>query len=342
MVASTRIRCLQIIKGLLLEDQDVGLFSLQDPAPHVLVLGKRYDKDSVDHALELRERHGTRLALDLCDNHFYANEDEPRWRARAADLRRAVGEADLVIASTPALAEVIRQETSMDAPIQIIGDPIDNAMPTRRLTLVERWHTVRLKRFLARRGIVSSRRLLWFGNHGASYASGGMQDLLRIEEALHQHHRCEPLSLTVVSNSEEAFRQHLRQWTLPRIYLPWSPNVFSLALAHHAIAVIPAQLNPFTRCKTPNRLVTAFYNRLAVAADRIPSYEEFDGLAVLDDWDSGLGRLMADSLDRGRRIEAARRHLLEHHDLRSICRAWRTAFDRLLEHPPSANNLTQG
>jgi hypothetical protein len=330
MVASTRIRCLQIIKGLQLEGEDAGLFSAQDRAPQVLVLGKRYDKGSTDHALELRERHGTRLALDLCDNHFYANEDEPRWRARAADLRRAVGESDLVIASTPALAEVIRHETSTDVPIAIIGDPIDDLMPTRRLTLLERWHTWRLKRFLTRGGIVPSRRLLWFGNHGASYADGGMQDLLRIETALHQHHRCEPLSLTVMSNSEEAFRQYLGPWTLPRIYLPWSPNLFRWALAHHAIAVIPAQLNPFTRCKTHNRLVTAFYNRLAVAADRIPSYEEFDGMAVLDDWGSGLGQLMADSLDRGRRIEAARRHLLEHHDLRSICRVWRATFDRLL------------
>ena len=65
-------------------------------------------------------------------------------------------------------------------------------------------------------------------------------------------------------------------------------------------------------------------------------------MAVLYDWGSGLGHLMADSLDLGRRIEAARRHLLEHHDLHSICRVWRTTFDRLLEHQPAANNLTQG
>lgn len=339
LVASTRIRCLQVIEGLRLAGRDAGLYVEHEPAPQVLVLGKRYDDASLNQALDLRRRHGTRLILDLCDNHFYAKDDAPRWRARAASLRRAAQEVDLVVASTPALAEVIHQETGGDRPIQVIGDPLDTALPVGGVTLQQRWHAWRLRRFLASRDIAPGRRLLWFGNHGASYADGGLQDLTRIERSLHAHHRTQALSLTVLSNSEDAFRRHLGHWTLPTLYVPWSPAVFRQALAGHAIAIIPAQINPFTRCKTPNRLATAFYNGLAVAADRIPSYEEFEDWAVLDDWDEGLGCLMADAGERARRVQAARQRLLQHHDLGTICRAWDAALAQLLHPAPTAQSV---
>ncbi|MFN3298142.1 glycosyltransferase, partial [Caldimonas sp.] len=279
------------------------------------------------------------LVLGRCDTRFYAKDDSLRWRALPACLRRAVQEVDLVVASTPALAEVIHQETGGDRPIQVIGDPLDTALPVGGVTLQQRWHAWRLRRFLASRDIAPGRRLLWFGNHGASYADGGLQDLTRIERSLHAHHRTQAVSLTVLSNSEDAFRRHLSHWTLPTLYIPWSPAVFRQALAGHAIAIIPAQINPFTRCKTPNRLATAFYNGLAVAADRIPSYEEFEDWAVLDDWDEGLGRLMADAGERERRVQAARQRLLQHHDLGTICRAWDAALAQLLHPAPTAQSV---
>ena len=106
---------------------------------------------------------------------------------------------------------------------------------------------------------------------------------------------------------------------------------FRAALSTHAIALVPAQSNPFTRCKTNNRLATAFVNGLAVAADALPAYEEFADVAVIDDWDSGLGALMDDADGRAQRVRRARERLQQRYSLEGVCQRWLDLTGRLLE-----------
>jgi hypothetical protein len=339
-VASTRIRCLQVIRELREQGERAELGDGNGEAPDVLVLAKRYDAATLSVAAQLRGR-GTRVVLDLCDNHFYYRDAAPQWIERARQLRAAVHAVDHVVAASQPLAEVVRDECGGTTPVTVIADALDAGPPQRRAGLAQRWQRFGLRHFLWRHPVAPGRRLLWFGNHGAEYANGGLEDLSRIADALQRHHARAPLTLVVVSNSFEAYTRWLPQCPVPSFYLPWSTPTFEAALRSHAVALIPAQNNPFTRCKTNNRLATAFMNGLAVAADSLPPYEEFADLALLDDWDAGLAALMDDAGDRVQRVRLARERLQQRYSVGLIGRQW-MALARSLFAAPATSGIVHG
>ena len=324
-VASARLRCWHVVRGLQALGVDARIHRTGAAAPRTLVLSKRYDAESVAQARALRA-HGTRLLLDLCDNHFHNDHPTPLFVERARQLVQAVRMVDQVVAASPMLADVIRQQVP-DAPrIDVIGDLIEPRLdPPRRWRerLDGRWQLLGLGRALARAGAAPGRRLVWFGNHGSPNVEGGMQDLASIQASLQRHHRDKPLSLTVISNSNERFRAIRAPWPFASCYLSWSSANFDDALALHDVALIPIAPNPFTLCKTANRVATASLHGLAVAADRIPAYEEFGGCIALDDWDVGLAHMMDDALHRQRSLAEALRLLDMHYRPAVICERWR-------------------
>jgi hypothetical protein len=179
------------------------------------------------------------------------------------------------------------------------------------------------------------RRLVWFGNHGSGYAEGGMADLSKLHSLLEQAQQDAPLSLTVISNHRGKFEQLVQAWRLPTHYLAWHPATISRALQLHDVAVIPIGLNPFTLCKTNNRVATAFLHGLAVVADTIPSYTEFADSAVLDDWGPGLHRLLHDSAWRQQRLALGQQRVRDHWNLPHIVDQWQRALGGLPPGPAS-------
>jgi hypothetical protein len=326
-VASYRLRCLQIIDALSSRGVDAGLHRpTRAERPQVLVLSKRYDAATLAQALALRERAGTRLVLDVCDNHFHVDNDDPLLRRRADALRQAVSAVDQVSASSEALAVVIAAECPAQRRIAVIPDaaeaPFEPRGSARWREPRAEWALSRLQAALQRSGVDGARRLLWFGNRGSAGADGGMSDLLRIGDALHLAHRWQPLTLTVISNDRQKFGRLAADWSLPTFYLDWRAHTFSRAARLHGAALIPVGLNPFTRCKTNNRAATAFVHGLNVIADSIPSYQEFAGCAVLDDWPRGLGAYLGDTTRRAADVEAARRLVAERYSLDSVAARW--------------------
>ncbi len=332
-VASTRIRVLQVVQGL----QALGVDSRicgEAPAdpPSVLVLGKRYDPASLAQAQAFQAQ-GCRVVLDLCDNHFY-DRRMPEGSPRARQLMAACRQVDRVVASTPALAEAILAACGPEVSLRVVPDGLDGGGGT---VVRARWsdtvHALRLRAFDLMHRTSPGRRLVWFGQHGVPYAEAGLRDLARVEAALHQHHREQPLQLVVVSNRWATYRELAARWSWPSLYLPWSPTTFEQALAHADIALIPAQLNPFTVCKTNNRPASAFMRGLAVAADAVPSYLPLAPWLVLDDWHAGLGRLMANGEDRARRIAGACTQLTTEHHPERIARRWAEVLAELAPLP---------
>lgn len=308
-VASARLRCRLVVQQLQRSGVAARVYRPGDAAPRTLVLSKRYDPASLAHALALRQAHGTRLVLDLCDNHFHYERAVEPYVQRALDLAAAVRQVDRVVAASQALAEVVAQQVRDAPPIEMIGDLVEPRLqPPRRWRerVKGRWQWLRLRRALGRAAAAPGRRLVWFGNHGSPNVEGGMSDLESLQQALHSHHRERPLSLSVISNSRERFDALIRGWGYPCLYLPWSAASFDDALALHDIALIPVRANPFTLCKTANRVATASAHGLAVAADAIPAYEEFRDCIVLNDWTAGLARLMDRSDERAAAVARAR------------------------------------
>jgi len=325
-VASARLRCMHIVAGLRASGLPVDVYRPGDAAPATLVLSKRYDQASLEHALSLRASHGTRLILDLCDNHFHNDRPTPLFVERARQLAQAVRCVDQVVAASPALADAVRQQVKDAPPIDVIGDLVEARLqaPRRwRERMAGRWELARYQRWLARSGCATGRRLVWFGNHGSPNVDGGMHDLESIRGALEAHHGRRPLALSVISNDAGHFAALTEGWRFPCRYLQWSSANFDEALSLNDIVLIPVRPNPFTVCKTANRVATAAVHGLAVAADPIPSYEEFRDCIVLDDWHDGLARLM-DEPERRRSGVACMRAVLErHYTPQIICARWR-------------------
>jgi hypothetical protein len=306
-VASVRLRCLQIVTELQRQGIHATVYRPGQEAPRILVLSKRYDEKSVRHAVTMQKSRGTRLVLDLCDNHFYSSGAGQKWRARADSLRDAVAAVDLVIVSTQTLAQRVKDECAHHPPLAVIGDAVEEPFSPGLLQRAgSPWAELqffRLRHSLLQDKIPEGRRLLWFGNHGSGNAEGGMEDLLLIREKLESAFARAPLSLTVISNNAEKYRKITQNWSLKTYYLDWHLTTFSRAAALHDIAVIPVGLNPFTVCKTNNRVATAHVHGLAVVANSIPSYTEFSNSAILDDWEHGLTMLMESHAVRMARVE---------------------------------------
>lgn len=342
-VASYRIRCALVIEGLGGLGASSRLYTPGDPPPGLLVLSKRYDPASVAQARALRESGGTRWVLDLCDNHFHYREDQPvgsHLQARSAHLVEAVHAADWVVVASQRLAEEVSTHCPQVRGLSVIEDAVDDittpAARAQALGAKEQVHRLRQRLFFAWHRAAPGRRLVWFGNHGFRHADGGMLELQTLTDALNRHHARAPLSLTVISNSHRKFRVLRAAWRFPSLYLPWSNRLFAAVMPAHDVALVPVQINPVTVCKTNNRLVTAFSLGIAVAAGSIPSYEEFRGLAVLDDWDDGLGALMDDARQRALRVERAMALIGSRYTVRIISRKWAALGERLVAANGSA------
>jgi hypothetical protein len=188
-VASYRLRCDQIIKELKKRGEDAGIYDYS-MRPKVLVLSKRYDEQSLKHAMELRSKNGTHLILDLCDNHFYNNSNDLKWIERANSLRFAVSIVDTVVTSSNALAEVVRAEMKDYKFIQVIEDAVEMPFSPSLISMpfhpFAEYQISRFRKYKTKLSVDPGRSLVWFGNHGSSYADGGMGDLRLIKDKLHK------------------------------------------------------------------------------------------------------------------------------------------------------------
>ena len=329
---SIRLRAVVPMQTLRARGLDVGWFDPDNAdGTRLVILGKRYDHDSLSTVITLQQR-GIKVALDLCDNHFYNPTGKPEWSRRAESLRAMVQQVDHVIASTPALADVVAQESEERTPVNVIGDPADQLelVPSR---FKDRWLEPRRQdRFLKRLQALRADGhclLVWFGNHGVPYADGGMLDLLALQpilERLHSHH---PIALTIISNSREKYEQSIRPWAIPTLYADWHALSFEPLMQAQDIALIPVGDNLFTRCKTDNRVASSLRYGLAVVADPVPSYLPYADCIRLGDWEPALSQLVTDAEYR-RRLAASGQQLARARSApETIADQWQALFEQL-------------
>lgn len=332
-VASVRIRCLNPLSELRARGLPIELFDRTRASTYcVVVYSKLYDDATFREAMELKAN-GTIIIFDLCDNHFYNPHSwRPLLKARE-QLLRMMTLADYVVTSTETLAEIVRSVKPDLQSIVVIGDAVETEIPCEFTPWWQRWwharHLARLHAAIKAEQAEGRTSLVWFGIHGGPNAPYGMMDLLSIRLCLERLNREFPLSLTVISNSWHKYRKVIRGWEIRMRYLPWSANTFLSALHAHQIAVIPISSNPFTRCKTNNRLVTALQAGLAVVADAIPSYEEFRPVTRLDSWESGLREYISKPDLRMRDVSVAQSMINQKWTLPRIADQWQLFFQKV-------------
>lgn len=291
-IASFRLRCYRISQIF----NDMGISStygskLVANSP-IIILSKRYDSSSLDIAMRSKAQYGSKIILDICDNHFIFDENDSVAVKKSFQLKAAIAQVDHLIVSSNYLRDLVIKECGVNIRISTIGDLIEEpnlgCWPSSVANPLASFQYFKLKYWLENHTLSKNTRLVWFGNHGGNYSEAGMIDLLKIKDLLHDLHHKFPLSLTVVSNSRKKYSQIVSGWRIPTSYTPWNRNNFSRIISLHCAAVIPISANEFTLSKTANRVTTALAHGLQVVADEIPSYTEFSQYAYLNQWQDGL------------------------------------------------------
>lgn len=268
--------------------------------------------DGIVEEMKHLKAKGVKLIIDTCDNHLYQPFPNEKWQAAKKHFNEMLQLADHLVFSTETVSNEIQKNIPVKLPISIIGDAIETqedlySVPLWRRMLskyyyIDNYSAYELRQQLKRTSKAGGMKLVWFGSHGSSIASGGMTSIQTLRDLLHRLSKdVRPLSLTVISNHRTKYEQITSDWKIPTYYCDWSRPTFYRLLKMHDICVIPIERNSFTLCKTNNRLVTAIACGLAVVADSIPSYLEFKDCCSLDDWEHGLSNYLSD--DELRRID---------------------------------------
>lgn len=311
-IASLRYRVEAPVRALQAIGHRVEMF---DPACapdyDTVVFSKTYSHADRQLAKAVRGR-GGKVVFDLCDNHFYNPHDLPRYREIREEILEMLGHAHEVVCATPALAEVVRAEAPWAPTPLVIGDAVE---------------TLRLPQEAAFPPLERGRRLLWYGSHGSPNASAGMIDLLLIADRLSDLHRSQGVELVVCSNDPDKYERLIAPLDFPTRYVDWSLEGFPAVLASADAVVIPINRNPFTACKTHNRLSLALYAGVPVVADGIDSYREFEPYCTLDDWAGGLQRLYDDLDGERARAIASREHSDRCWSLDAVALKWAGALE---------------
>jgi SAM-dependent methyltransferase len=308
-IASTRYRVLMPAQQLDRLGHQVQIATLPPgPVPpgflqvpcDVLVFSKSFRAEHEPLVEAVRSR-GAKVVADYCDDHFDRPDIGP-WYTRLAKT------ADVVVASTPAMAEAVRRHAGRDA--LVVTDPIEGRRGPPAFA-------PRLPRL----------RVLWFGNHNNLMSIVDRMGQVR-ELAAHV-----PLDFTVLTRAGpevDNLVADLVKLDPARItgrVVPWSIEGTWKALEDCDLVWIPVIDGERYSVKSANRLVESVWAGRYVVADAMPTYDAYgDLVAVGRGLAKGVMDALADPASVEKRIGQAQRRVSREHSLFEVGRQWARAL----------------
>lgn len=257
---------------------------------HAVILGKLLGPYKQEPGLiaqivgALRER-GTAVLADYSDDHFTDPVQGGAYRAVANVV-------DRIVASTPGLAEVLREYTAV--PVDVITDPVEGERDEPRVPAQPPY------------------RLLWFGHSSnvdtLQYALPQLQGL--------------QFGLTLVTAPGAGAEQ------MGERFRPWTVQAVFDELRQCDAVIIPSNpYDPRKAVKSPNRFTESVWAGRFVLAHPLPVYQELADFGwVGEDLGDGLRWLAGhrdEALERIRRGQAA---IAERFSPRAVGAAWKEAI----------------
>jgi glycosyltransferase involved in cell wall biosynthesis len=279
----------------------------------VMIAPERLEKDApalLQLAADLAAR-GTRVLADFSDNTF-------EYPIRGAVDRSLANVVDTVVASTPALAELMR--TATHVPVVVVTDPVEGERGEPRV-------------LPAQRSANAPHRLLWFG-HWTNFPT------LRLAwEQLETLAGEVPIALTVYSTPgverESAVAETDARWRelgSSCRFRPWSAARVFEALRESDAVIIPSEpQDPQKLVKSPNRFTESVWAGRFVVAHPLPAYEPFSASGwVGADLGEGLRWSLANPEQAAARIRTGQAIVAETHTPEAVAKAWKS----VIEGPP--------
>jgi SAM-dependent methyltransferase len=278
---------------------------------------------------------GQRVVAEISDDHF----DHPTYGSYFRDLVR---NCDLVVASTPGLAGIIRAHTQR--PIHAVGDPYEGAGHEPRFRPPEPKASrsrslLSILRTAPAGGQARPLRLLWFG-HGSNF-SALLAMLPQLQHLISRYsvevHAVTAADTNAAQVSENFNRDYAPACTLR--FTPWSVEATWRALEECDLVVIPSKLEDRTKAvKSPNRMIESLRAGRFVCANPVPSYQEFSRYAWIgEDLAAGIEWALSHVDEVLERLRTGQEHVRRHYSPEVIARQWESA---LADRPAAA--LPQG
>jgi len=177
----------------------------------------------------------------------------------------------------------------------------------------------------------SSRKIVWFGNHGADHADFGMLDLLSIREPLERLASEFPLELVVISNNLKKFNNHISQIAIPSRYIEWSNESMTDHLRNADVVVIPSSLDDFSICKSANRTILALSHGVPVVATATPALETLRKCIEVDDFEGGLRLYLTDADHVKRHVQKGQECIEQLYGQQTIGQLWNNVINEAIQ-----------
>lgn len=278
-----------------------------------VVFQKAYSKRDLALARRLADR-GAKVIFDLCDNHFYNPAADPAVAQRAERLRQMVDLCSAVTTPSPELAATVAPK-----PTFLVDDALD-------VPLDSRWARVRAVAAARRPGAGRRVGLVWFGNSGSENPPFGLVHLAEVIPELEELHRRTPIALGVITNSRQAFDRHIAGAPFPTECVEWRRRSFARKFQPHDVCILPVGLNPFTTCKSNNRLVMSLMLGVPVVATELPSYSPFKPWVLFGDWAESIETYAQDRALAARHVRGAQDFVRATFTPAHVVEQWSRAF----------------
>ena len=251
---------------------------------------------------------GPKLLADFSDN----MSSDPH---RGPVDRSLANIVDRVVASTPELAEVMRQQTPV--PVDTVTDPVEGARGEPRLPL-------------AVSSPAEPLALVWFG-HWTNFRTLrlGWQQLAPLAAE-------RPVSLVVIStpgaereSAVAAIHAEWRKTGSACQFRPWSVSAVFEALREADAVIIPSDpTDPQKAVKSPNRFCESVWAGRFVVAHPLPSYQVFAACGwVGADLAEGLRWMLDHPEEALARIRAGQSAVAASHSPEVVAQAWKSVIE---------------
>jgi SAM-dependent methyltransferase len=276
-----------------------------------LVVSKSLDVANEDLARAAKAR-GARVVVDFCDDHFAHEQHGPHFRNLAAL-------ADVIVASTAAMAEAVKRHTGREA--VVISDPVEGPRGQPK--------------FSPR---LPALRLAWFGhpsNLGGLAAKA--HELYALADRMPVHlavvtEPSQPAALLVAKIAEG------RPGRVTTELVPWSQEQTWNSLAAADAIWIPVVDSDSKAVKSPNRLLESLWAGRLVIADAVPAYQPFADLVPIGaGLEAGMMRALADPAAVERNLAEAQRRIARFHSPFLCGQQWAAAAGDTAQRPLRLN-----
>lgn len=310
-IASTRYRVL--IPAKWLGDQGITqtIVSAEcyeqalDAAMHSdIVIFSKSNQPSNERILEEAKKSGAKVVMDICDNRFVAGAEGDHYLSMTT-------QADIVVANTPEMAEVVREKSGREA--VVISDPYEGPKGEP----VWKWKPGRRI------------EMLWFG-HPLNL------DTLSVPIPQFVARTSGPaISVRICTMAKPEYAEHCRRINrehgnrMKLFHVPWSVDQVWRELSEVDLVLIPSKIElRHKQVKSPNRMVESIWAGKFVLASPLPAHQPFsEWFPLWDDFAAGLDWVLSHQSEIVPRIRAAQDYVATHYSPEVIGKQWEAVIE---------------